>query len=62
MEVGIEGQDKEFIDQIKEAIMKRKIIDRVVEKALARKEKGWEYPLDLIKWQKQIYVLKDKKH
>src|SRR5882762_8135200 len=61
MEVGIEGQDKEFIEQIKEVMMKKRVINRVVEKALAGKEKGWEYPLDLIEWQKQIYVPKDKK-
>ena len=39
MEVGIEGRDIEFINRINEAMLKRKMIDRVVEKALAGKEK-----------------------
>ena len=42
MEVGIDGQDKDFIEGINEAMFKKKMVDRVVEKALAGKEKGWE--------------------
>jgi len=63
MEVGIEGQDKDFVEQINEAMFKKKIIDRVVEKAIAGKEKEWEQlsPHTAIKWQKRLYVPKDKK-
>ena len=44
-------------------MLKKKRVDRVVKKALAGKEKGWEQqvPLDVIKWQEQIYIPKDKK-
>ena len=61
IEIGIEGQDKEFVEQIKEATMKKKVINTVVKNALAGKDKGWGNPLDLIEWQKRIYVPKDKK-
>ena len=44
-------------------MLKKKVVNRVVEKALGGKEKGWEQlaPNCLIKWQEQIYVPKDKK-
>ena len=63
MEVGIEGQDKDFIERINEAMFKKKMINRVVKKALAGKEKEWEQlsPHTAIKWQKHQYVPKDKK-
>ena len=61
MEVGIEEKDKVFVERIKEATIKSKLIDRVVKKALATKEGGWERLGTLIEWQKHIYVLKDKK-
>ena len=53
MEVGIDSQDKEFIEQIEEAMPKKKIVDRIVKKALTGKEKGWEQltPNCAIKWQ-----------
>ena len=63
IEVGIEGQDKELINRITEVMMKKKVINRVIEKALVGKEKGWEQlaPHCSIKWQEQIYVPIDKK-
>ena len=53
VEVGIDGQDKDFIEPIQEAMLKKKIVDRVVKKALTGKGKGWEQlaPNCLIKWQ-----------
>jgi len=63
MEVGIEGQDKDFVERINEAMFKRRMIDRVVEKAVAGNEKEWEQlsPHTAIKWQNRLYVPKDKK-
>ena len=61
MEVGIEGQDKNFVEQINEAMFKKKMIDRVVKKALAGKEKEWEREERMITWQNCIYVPKDTK-
>ena len=63
MKVSIEGQVKEFVEQINKAMIKRKMVNRVVKKALAGKEKGWEQlaPHCTIKWQEWIYVPKDKK-
>ena len=63
MEVGIDGQDKDFVERINEAMFKKKIIDRVVEKAITGKEKEWEQlsPHTAIKWQKRLYVPRDKK-
>src|SRR5882762_3718837 len=63
MEVGIEGRDIEFVDQINEAMLKRKMVDRVVEKAIAGNEKEWEQltPLCEIKWQERLYVPRDKR-
>ena len=63
MEVGIEGRDIEFIDQINEAMLKRKMVDRVVEKAIAGNEKEWEQlaPNCTIKWQERLYVPRDKR-
>ena len=34
MEVGIDGQDKDFVERIEEAMLKKKIVDRVIKKAL----------------------------
>src|SRR5882762_7491015 len=44
-------------------MMKKKMVDRVVEKAIAGNEKGWEQltPLCEIKWQERLYVPRDKK-
>jgi len=44
-------------------MLTKKIVDRVVKKALAGKEKGWEQLASnySIKWQEQIYVPKDKR-
>ena len=63
IEVGIEGQDKDFVERINETMLKKKRIDRVVEKAIAGKEKEWEQlsPHTAIKWQKRLYIPKDKK-
>jgi len=39
-------------------MMKKKMVDRVVEKVIAGNEKGWEQlaPLCEIKWQERLYV------
>jgi len=39
MEVGIEGQDKDFVERINKAMFKKKMVDRIVKKALAGKRK-----------------------
>ena len=53
MEVGIEGRDIEFVDQINKAMLKRKMVDRVVKKTIAGNKKEWEQlaPNCAIKWQ-----------
>ena len=58
MEVSVEGQDEILVEQIKATMMKKKMVDRVVEKAIAGNEKGWEQltPLCEIKWQERLYV------
>ena len=40
MEVRIEGRDVEFVNRINEAMLKRKMVNRVVKKTIAGKEKG----------------------